>query len=230
MGDNLSTTKRVQWRGVTLDERTAAMCAELARITGPIQVTPVQGSFRPSSSYSASTHSGAGAVDISIRWLPYAQRIRLVELARKVGFAAWRRTSIPGVWEEHLHAIAVPPSGRRKNDGHLNYQAFAQVIDYYNGRSGLASGGKDNGPRNWVGVTWESYSAAKAAAAIKAEREWDEMASKNEVKAALREVLNESSVSVGNTKWSPLHVLDWLRRAVVDINHKLDEVQRKIGA
>jgi peptidoglycan hydrolase-like protein with peptidoglycan-binding domain len=30
------------------------------------------------------------------------------------------------------------------------------VVDYYEGRNGLANSGRDDGPRQWVGVTWES--------------------------------------------------------------------------
>jgi hypothetical protein len=29
-------------------------------------------------------------------------------------------------------------------------------VDYYEGRNGLASGAADDGPRDWVGVTWET--------------------------------------------------------------------------
>jgi hypothetical protein len=33
-------------------------------------------------------------------------------------------------------------------------------VDYFEGRNGLASGAPDDGPRDWVGVTWESYQSS----------------------------------------------------------------------
>ena len=53
----------------------------------------------------------------------------------------------------------MQPGG--KNDrGCLAASAHRQVIDYYENRNGLASGARDDGPRQFVGTTWESYTAA----------------------------------------------------------------------
>lgn len=150
-------TERVRWRGVTVDARTAAMLDELARITGDVYVTPTQGSFSGGVSASAGTHDGCGAVDI-IAGTPDDMRM-ITERARRVGFAAWLRTPAQSSWPFHVHAIAVQPGGRGDR-GCLSSGAYAQVVDYFDGRNGLASRAPDDGPRTYVGVTWETYKKA----------------------------------------------------------------------
>lgn len=188
----LSVTKRVTWRGVVVDERTAAMLTELARITPALPtITPTQGSFRPSTSYSAGTHTGAGAIDLSVLNLTAAQQTEVINWARAVGFAAWIRPFIKNLWPRHIHMIAVPPSGSLRNDGNLGADAFDQVIDYYAGRDGLASRGKDPHTRAHVGVTWEIY-------ATRLQREdWLTMATEAQVKAIVKTAVEEAL-------WGPL--------------------------
>jgi hypothetical protein len=68
----------------------------------------------------------------------------------------WIRDPSQSDWPWHLHGIAVQPGGKGDR-GVLSSGAFGQVDDYYEGRNGLASGAPDDGPRDWVGVTWETY-------------------------------------------------------------------------
>ena len=59
------------------------------------------------------------------------------------------RTAIPGVWGEHIHAIAI-------SDPDLAPAAADQVWDYYTHHDGLAGNAVDTGPR--IGFhTWEQY-------------------------------------------------------------------------
>ncbi len=66
-----------------------------------------------------------------------------------MGFAAWFRPTIPGLWDKHIHAIAV-------NDTDLSSGAAAQVSEYYRGFDGLAGDGRDQGPQVRK-TTWEIY-------------------------------------------------------------------------
>lgn len=148
---------RVYWRGVLVDTRTAAMLDAVAAATGDAYVHPTQGSYnRGGVSASAGTHDGCGAVDIAAANLSPAQRDRVVRECRRVGFAAWLRTPAQSSWPFHVHAIAVQPGGK-PDRGCLSFGAHSQVIDYYEGRNGLASRGPDDGPRQYVGTVWEEY-------------------------------------------------------------------------
>ncbi len=137
--------KRVQWRGVTLDERTksALIWAEKHYIAvapkkrGPWRIG--QGSYSDGS-LSAGTHSGGGAVDIMFAGLTRKQRRATVKWLRRAGFAAWSRVG-PG-WSpgnEHAHGILR---------GHRNAHpaAKSQVVAYDNRRDGLVSNLPD---REW---------------------------------------------------------------------------------
>jgi hypothetical protein len=68
----------------------------------------------------------------------------------------WIRDPSQSDWPWHLHGIAVQPGGKGDR-GCLSSGAHGQVVDYFEGRNGLASGAPDDGPRDWVGVTWETY-------------------------------------------------------------------------
>jgi hypothetical protein len=93
--------------------------------------TIIQGSYHRSSAASAGTHDGGGAVDLT----PF-EADRKVRVLRAVGFAAWPRLPIPGVWGEHIHAVAI-------GDREMSAQARAQVRDYYAHRDGLADHAPD---------------------------------------------------------------------------------------
>lgn len=161
---------RVTWRGVTLDDRTAAMMDEVARNTGNIYVHPTQGSWSHAAA-SAGTHSGAGAIDLMHPSWSVADYDTVVFEMRRVGFAAWHRTPQQANWPRHVHGIAIGAQGLA--DG-----ATAQVLAYKAGRNGLASGGPDDGPRQFVDVTWETY------------QQQEDTVTQDDIKAIAREVLN----------------------------------------
>jgi hypothetical protein len=87
---------------------------------------------------------------------------RFLRIARLQGWAMWRRPNRPGVWTSHFHGIAVQPGGK-SDRGVLSASAHAQVVDYYEGRDGLAGDGAD--PHASLGVkptTFETYLAGAA--------------------------------------------------------------------
>lgn len=123
-------TKRVKHDGKTVDLLTHVALLEAEKKLG-YQLTIVQGSFTTAVAASAGTHSGGGAVDLS----PYEWQ-KKVKAMRQVGFAAWHRTAIPGVWGEHIHCILI-------GDKLLSPAAKEQVTQYYNHENGLADHGPD---------------------------------------------------------------------------------------
>jgi peptidoglycan hydrolase-like protein with peptidoglycan-binding domain len=145
---------RVQWRGVTLDERTAAMMNEVARLTPSVSITPTQGSYSSGVGASAGTHNGGGAIDISVRGMDAVRINALVRNMRRVGFAAWFRDARAGVWGAHVHGVAVDCRD-------LASVAERQVEALRDGRNGLADNGPD--PHAWMHMpvtTWERYKAS----------------------------------------------------------------------
>jgi len=151
-------TSWTTWRGVTLDVRTAAMMDEVAHLAGDVYVRPTQGSASGGVAASAGTHDGGGAIDIAGQdpGMTQAHRDIIETAGRQVGFAMWIRTPDQSNWPWHIHGIAVQPGGKGDR-GVLSSGAHGQIIDYYEGRNGLASGAADDGPRDWVGTTWETY-------------------------------------------------------------------------
>lgn len=143
-------TDAVGWRGVQLDPRSAAMMAEVVNLVPDIDVHPTQGSYSSEVGASAGTHAGGGSLDLRVEGMGRAKRERLVAAMRRVGWAAWLRLPGQGPWPAHIHGVAVDcPT--------LSPAARAQVADYLAGRNGLANRQPDDGPRDHVGVTWESY-------------------------------------------------------------------------
>lgn len=144
---------RVQWRGVTLDERTRDMLIEAEKVAG-VKFTPTQGSYSTSVSASAGTHAGGGAVDLSDRGHSATTRDKVVRALWKVGFAAAHRTA-PPFSGSHYHAIAI---GCRD----LSASAARQVREMSAGGDGLV--GPAPGPVVTLGVkptTWEAYLTSK---------------------------------------------------------------------
>jgi len=92
--------------------------------------TVTQGGFRPSTSYSGSTHN-RDAVDLAS---PITAAV--VQALRSVGIAAWDRTGM-GNWMPHIHGVPLPGAGDPSPS------AAAQAADYLRGGNGL--GGPDNG-------------------------------------------------------------------------------------
>jgi hypothetical protein len=137
----LDPYERISWRGVTANRRTVEML-EITELRGLMPLAPLripQGSYTTGVSASAGTHSGGGALDISVRDLTTAERDRVVRELRETSFAAWYRPYLAGVWPAHIHAIAI-------GDKEMSAAAAEQVVQYRNGQNGLANHGADNGP------------------------------------------------------------------------------------
>jgi hypothetical protein len=86
---------------------------------------------------SSGTHDGGGVVD-----LPAGGWLEVVPALRAVGFAAWHRQAIPGLWPEHVHAVLI-------GHGRLAPVAFRQVQAYLARRDGLKSNLPDVDP-GWI--------------------------------------------------------------------------------
>jgi hypothetical protein len=134
--------------------RTRRMMREAEKIGGNLRVT--QGSYNRSVAASGGTHDGGGVLDFSVRGLTRPQINRRVKALRTVGFAAWYRPPLPGVWGPHIHAVAI---GTRD----LSPVARRQVLAYRAGRDGLR-GNRVDIHRNLgvpYGRTWEKYKAQR---------------------------------------------------------------------
>jgi hypothetical protein len=114
----------------------------------PLTIT--QGSYNEGGvAASAGTHDGGGVVDL----MPW-DRDRKVKALRAVGFAAWFRPAIPGLWPAHIHAVLI---GHAK----LAPVAFRQVQAYLARRDGLKGNGPDVDP-GWTNVARYTVEAFKA--------------------------------------------------------------------
>jgi hypothetical protein len=143
---------KVEFRGVTLDSRTARMMEVVAMRTGP-KIIPTQGSFNTSVDASAGTHSAAGAIDLSVKGLDAPRVNAIVKVMRQVGFAAWHRLVSEGPWPAHIHGIAVNAPG-------LSTAAAKQVAALRRGRNGLANDGLDRHRNmNLPVITFEQFLA-----------------------------------------------------------------------
>lgn len=127
---------RITIGNATLNQRTYAMleyAAELYGGTIPITTTGItQGSYNPGGvSASFGTHDGGGAVDITVRNIPYSWDIkwedipRLINALRLAGFAAWYRDEREDL-PPHIHAIAIgdaelSPVAAEQLDGPYGY-------------------------------------------------------------------------------------------------------------
>jgi hypothetical protein len=135
---------RVTVRGHTLNRRTLAMLENTATLYGGIidvaNHAITQGSYVSGEELSFGTHSGGGAVDLSVidraEWRILTDEIEpLVRALRAAGFAAWLREVdelAPGS-PIHIHAIAI-------GDAELSPAAQEQLTGeygYFNGYNGL---------------------------------------------------------------------------------------------
>src|SRR4051812_21208674 len=117
-----------------VDWKTRAALEEAERRLG-YPLTVVQGSYHTTTKASAGTHDKGGVVDLT----PFDHE-RKVQVLRSIGFAAWHRLPSEGPWKEHVHAVLV-------DHGNLSAAAKAQVVDYRNGRNGLANNKMDRTTR-----------------------------------------------------------------------------------
>lgn len=136
---------KVTVNGKTLTERVWALIEDAklaAKLPSTAAARVVQGSWSEGSK-SAGTHSGGGAIDLSVRGLNRDERLRLVHELRKRRGLAWLRTPEFG-WNdpnnEHIHVIV-------EDEPELSWSAKAQVAAYKLGLNGLASRKKDPHPR-----------------------------------------------------------------------------------
>ena len=147
---------RVQWRGVTLDQRTSKMMDEVVKLCKDIKIDPTQGSYSKSVGASAGTHDGGGAIDLSLSGLSAFEILKIVSSMRTVGFAAWHRRAGEGPWSDHVHGIAV-------NCPDSTAVAKRQVTALRKGKNGLANGKKDPHAFLRIPVTsWEAYKLRSA--------------------------------------------------------------------
>lgn len=138
------------------NRRTERMMDEAERIGGNLVVT--QGSYSTAVGASAGTHDGGGVLDFSVRGLSMRQINRRVRALRRVGFAAWYRPALPGVWGPHIHAVAIGTKD-------LAPIAARQVTAYKLGRDGLRGNGLDrHRGLNVSATTWERYKRERDAA------------------------------------------------------------------
>jgi len=147
------------WAGAVVDDRLAAQMDQVAVLVPPGTILrPTQGSWSGGVSASGGTHDGGGAIDLAGQdpGMDDGMRAAIRDAMRQVGIAAWVRDPSQSDWPWHVHGISVQPGGQG-DQGCLSAAAWDQVGDYYAGRNGLASGAPDDGPRQWVGVTWETY-------------------------------------------------------------------------
>ncbi len=115
----------MRWRG---KRYTAAMVARLQlaeRIAGTMFHVS-QGGFRPTTSYSGTTHN-KDAVDVGS-----PTTVRVQNALRAAGIAAWIRTPSQGPWSRHIHGVPMPGGGVQ-----LSRSAYQQTQAYLRGGDGL---------------------------------------------------------------------------------------------
>lgn len=239
-------TRTTRWDGKTLNLRTIEMLLVVQqKLAFPLTIS--QGSYNLGVTQSAGTHDRGGAVDISAAsWDTTEERDRIVWHLRRIGFAAWYRPRLYRdgklVWNAHIHGIAI-------GDREMSPEAAAQVIDYKNGKNGLAGHGDDTGPD----VEWTEY-PQELHMSVWGPRWWDADDFKKEayeiftqdgvidppdsittpdnprwaVSSAIRHLLKQGvatdqSLSVLETKQADLQT------QVDTVNLKLDQILAKLG-
>jgi hypothetical protein len=131
---------RVTVDGEQVSPRTLAVIEAAAKAAGVPRPKILQGSWA-NGDLSAGTHTGGGAVDLSVRGLTDRQQVALVTELRKRNGCAWLRTTDFG-WTtgDHLHAII-------RDEPALSAAAQKQVGAYDRNLNGLANRGRDPHPR-----------------------------------------------------------------------------------
>lgn len=146
------------WRGVTVCACMPAMLDSLAKGTPTTPtLTPTQGSYSTSVAASAQTHAGGGAIDLAVHgWTAEQIWTALVE-ARRRGLVLSHRTAAQG-FSPHMHGVMAGCPHLSGLAHPVTGTAAWQVQEYLAGRNGLAGRGADDGPRDYVGATWWTYS------------------------------------------------------------------------
>lgn len=139
---------RVRVGNATLNARTLWMLERAQEHYGG--TIPITGAGITQGSYNAGgvaasfgTHDGGGAVDLTVRNIPYDWSIkwedipRMIEALRLAGFAAFYRDEREGL-PPHIHAIAI-------GDAELSPAAAEQLTGYYGYFRGYDGYPRDNG-------------------------------------------------------------------------------------
>ena len=124
--------EHVPYAGVTVDRDMEARLLIAERRLG-YELTATQGINPGGWGPSGGTHDGP-AIDLA----PWDQK-RKVRVLRDLGFAAWFRPAIKGLWPDHIHAI---PIGNKN----ISPEATDQVVKYFNGQDGLKGTNPDPNP------------------------------------------------------------------------------------
>lgn len=120
--------------GKVIDALTEGAIKRAEQILGR-RIALTQGSYNAGGvAASAGTHDGGGVVDV-----PAGGWEEVVTALRAVGFAAWFRPAVPGLWPAHIHAVLI-------GHGRLAPSAARQVQSYLGRRDGLVSNAIDTDP------------------------------------------------------------------------------------
>lgn len=121
------------FRGKQLDNATITRLRQAEARLG-YELTIVQGIGGAEAS--AGTHTEGRAIDLAA--YDHARKVRVL---RDLGFAAWFRPALPGVWSEHIHAVLILDG--RDNQRGLAPAGWRQIGSYDRGRNGLANDAVD---------------------------------------------------------------------------------------
>lgn len=141
--------ERVVVDGRVLDALTLGAIKRAEKILGR-RIPIVQGSYNAGGvAASAGTHDAGGVFDTIA-----GGHDETVTALRAVGFAAWYRPAIPGLWSAHVHAVLI-------GHGRLAPAAANQVQAYLGRRDGLKSNLVDTDP-GWTNTARYTVQAFRA--------------------------------------------------------------------
>lgn len=126
--------------GHKLDHTTWLRIRHAEKLSG-VPLVVAQGSYNGGGvAASGGTHDGGGVADFSVRGLTALQVSAAVKALRQSGLIAWFRSPNQGPWAAHIHAV-------ERASQTLSPAAAKQVLAWEKGRNGLASNGRDDGPK-----------------------------------------------------------------------------------
>lgn len=104
-----------------------------------------QGSWRPRTSYSGTSHTGAGVVDVFVFGMSTNQtrNNEITRLLRREGHQAAFQRGPEDDMPYHWHVLDLDTHGMDRHDG---YGGVWQVGEYYARNNGLSAGVKDRYP------------------------------------------------------------------------------------
>lgn len=169
-GDDSGDSARrghVTYRGKKFSPSFRDALKELEILLPDVPVHITQGGFNGTNvAASAGTHAG-DAVDLSVRGLTEAQVAAIISTARRVGIAAWFRTTDTPKWGtraqgfKSYHIHGVPNKWGSASSG-----ASKQADSYRTGKDGLKRQLADRGPGHvsaYRKQTWATYRASSNA-------------------------------------------------------------------